>query len=286
MLSMKMLHSTRRLSIKLIHIVLLMLLVYLLAFSLAQAQNQSEEIRIPLSKPGQAGELKVQLLNGSIIVRGYEGNEVIIRPSSDDDEDHEEEEEETEKGLRKIGSSSFGLEAVEENNRVHVEPTFPNGTMLLEIQVPTNFSVKAQTVNNGRIRIENVRGEIEATNVNGDISLEKISGSAVANTVNGELTATFEEVTPDTPMSFTSLNGDIDVTFPASTKMLAKMKSANGEIYTDFDMELNQTNNRETSNKGGVYRVRLDNQVSGKVNGGGPEMYFENHNGDIVIRKR
>lgn len=278
---MKILHHSRRVTIKLIHIILIMLVVYLLAFGIAHAQ--SEQIAIPLSNPNQAGELTVHLVRGSIRVEGYNGKEVIIRTSS---KNEDEEEHKVKNGLRKVNSNSFGLEAVEDNNRVHIRTSSPNSLVNLEIQVPTNFSIKAKTVNDGKINIENVQGEIEASNVNGGIYLKNISGSAVANTVNGELIVTFNKVTPDTPMSFTSLNGDVDVTFPASTKMLAKMKTLNGEIYTDFDMNVTTLDDHKASSEGGVYKVKIDNRVTGKVNGGGPEIYFENHNGDIFIRKQ
>lgn len=281
---MKNLYHTRRIRIKLIHIVFIMLVVYLLAFGLAQAQ--SEQIVVPLSNPNQPGQLSIQIIRGSITVRGYNGEEVIIQTVSKSEEGNNGEDAEERNGLRRIRNNSIGLEAVEENNRVHIKTNVPNHAVSLEIQVPTNFSVKAKTINDGKISIENVRGEIEAINVNGDIYLNNISGSAVANTVNGELIVTFSEVTPDTPMSFTSLNGDIDVTFPATTKMLAKMKTMNGEIFTDFDMNVTTLDNRKTSHEGGVYKVKIDNQVTGMVNGGGPEIYFENHNGDIFIRKR
>ncbi len=280
---MKVLRRQRHVTLKLIHIILIIIVVYLLAFGLANAQS-SEAVTIPLSKPGQPGTLTVELVSGSITVQGYEGKEVIVRTSGADEE--EDDKPRTKDGLRRITNNGFELEAIEENNSVYIKTRRPNRSSDLEIQVPRNFSVKARTVNNGTVRIENVQGEVEANNVNGSIYLTDISGSAVANTVNGKLMAIFKQVTPDTPMSFTSLNGDIDVTFPAATKMSARIKTLNGEIYTDFEMNVTPTGNRETSKSGGMYSVKLDNQISGTVNGGGPEMYFKNHNGDIFIRKK
>ncbi len=279
---MKVLRRQGSATLKLIHIILIIIVVYLLAFGLANAQ--SEPVTIPLSKPGQPGTLTVELVSGSITVQGYEGKEVIVRTSGTDED--EDDKPRTKDGLRRITNNGFELEAIEENNSVYIKTRRPNRPSDLEIQVPINFSVKARTVNNGTVRIENVQGEVEANNVNGSIYLTDISGSAVANTVNGKLVAVFRQVTPDTPMSFTSLNGDIDVTFPAATKMSARIKTLNGEIYTDFEMNVTTTGNRETSRSGGMYKVKLDNQINGTVNGGGPEMYFKNHNGDIYIRKK
>jgi len=268
---------------KLIRIVLITLIVYLIAFSVATAQD--ELIAIPLSSPGQPGELRVALVRGSINVRGYDGQEVIVQTASttsnyvDDNQGRN--------GLRKIsGGGNISMEAIEEDNRVTVRSRAPESSFDFDIQVPRNFSIKAKAVNDGVIFIENISGEIEATNINNDVELRNISGSAVVNTVNGEVTVVFDAVTPDTPMSFTTLNGDIKVTFPASTAMLAKMKTLNGEIFTDFDMDVKANNKRETSSDGGIYRVKVDKEIMGTVNGGGPEIYFKSHNGDIIIQKK
>ena len=265
---------------KLLKIILISLIVYLLAFGLAMAQDP---VAIPLSNPGKAGELSVELVRGSITVQGYRGPDVVIQT---DALRERTEQPDTQDGMRRITSRGFDLEATEDNNRVRVKVNTPNKRVNLMIQVPTNFSVSARTVNNGQVRIENVSGEVEANNVNGAIYLENLSGSAVANTVNGRLEASFDRVTPDTPMAFTSLNGDVDVTFPANTKMTVKMKTLNGEIYTDFDLTISRQGDVDKSNRNGVYRVKIDNEITGDINGGGPTMQLKNHNGNIYVRKR
>nr|WKN38429.1 hypothetical protein K4G66_06905 [Tunicatimonas sp. TK19036] len=269
---------------KLIRVLFIILIVYLLAFGMARAQ--SESLAIPLSNPGQTGELRIQLVRGSITIRGYDGKEVLVQ-TTDEDEDEKEKDERASNGLRRIGSGgSLSMEAIEENNRVTVQSKSHGSSANFVIQIPRNFSVKAKTVNDGKLYIENVNGEIEASNVNDDVELKNVSGSAVVNTVNGDITVAFDKVTPDTPMSFTTLNGDIEVSFPPTIKMLTKMKTLNGEIYTDFDMDVKTMDNRQTSNEGGIYRVKIDKEISGQVNGGGPEVYFKSHNGDIIIRKK
>ena len=265
---------------KLLKIILISLIAYLLAFGLAMAQGQ---VAIPLSQPGQPGELSVELVRGSITVQGYPGREVIIQTDAPGKKDQKPE---TRDGMRRITSQGFDLEATEDNNRVRVKVRTPNKQVNLMIQVPTNFSVSARTVNNGHLRIENVTGEVEANNVNGSVYLENISGSAVANTVNGRLEASFDQVTPDTPMAFTSLNGNVDVTFPADTKMTVKMKTLNGEIYTDFDLTISRQGNVDQSDRNGIYRVKINNEITGDINGGGPTVQLKNHNGNIYVRKR
>ena len=39
-------------------------------------------------------------------------------------------------------------------------------------------------------------------------------------------------------MAFTSLNGIVDVTLPASVKANVKLRSDQGDVFTDFDIQL------------------------------------------------
>jgi len=125
--------------------------------------------------------------------------------------------------------------------------------------------------------------------VNGSVTLNNVSGSAVAHALNGRLSATFTRVNPQKPMAFSSLNGDIDVTFPADLKANLSLKSERGEIFTDFDVQMLaapvQQAVEDGRSHGGKYRVQIDKTVHGTINGGGPEFQFTNFNGGIYIRK-
>lgn len=265
---------------KLIKITAIAIVTYLLAIGMARAQ---EQIAIPLSNPGAAGYLDVEMVSGSIDIRSYDGQEVIIRIHG---KEKKVKKEESSNGLRRISGPSLGIEVTEQDNEVRIDAGPPNQTSNLEILVPTNFSVDAGTVNNGSITIKGLEGDMEVSNVNGSIRLEDIRGSVVASTVNGDVRVKFNEVSPDTPMAFSSLNGDIDVSFPANVQMDAQMKTLNGDIYTDFDMDVSAGSKVDRQQKNGVYKVTIDKSISGAINGGGPKMIFKNHNGNIYIRKQ
>jgi len=85
-------------------------------------------------------------------------------------------------------------------------------------------------VNDGNILVENVEGEIEANNLNGSVTLTNVSGVVVAHSLNGAVVTQMEKVTPDKPMSFSTLNGDIDVTLPAVIKATVKIETQQGSI--------------------------------------------------------
>lgn len=257
-------------------------LTSLLLSTHVQAQDQ---IAVPLSNPNEPGELNISVVRGSISVSSYDGKEVLISYSGDTKED---EREVTEDGLRRISNNSVGFEVSENNNEINVSGASPMRNIDFDISVPRNFSLKLSAVNGGKLLVENITGEMELSNVNGEVILRNVGGSALVNTVNGDIEATFSSVSSNKPMAFSNLNGDIDVTLPANTKMTAKMKSEWGEVYTDFDMDVQRSDrdNVKSSAEDGAFKVSVNNWIYGNINGGGPEYLFKSMRGDIYIRKQ
>jgi DUF4097 and DUF4098 domain-containing protein YvlB len=135
--------------------------------------------------------------------------------------------------------------------------------------------------------VSNIQGEVELTNHNGEITASNISGAVVATTYNGEVKVVLDKVKEGAPMSFTTYNGDVDVTLPPTMKATLKMKTERGDIYSDFDVAFKNTGPIEKKeNKGGVYKVVIDEWKRGDINGGGPEVTLRNYNGDIFVRKK
>lgn len=287
---------------------LVMIIVALLLSATAPvlAQNDvKEQLTVPLTTPGKPGLLEVGLLNGSIHVVGYAGKDVVIDATAgsrqragknrSDDNDRLNENLNSSRrddgrqsaGMRRISAGNpFDLSAEEKNNRVVVSSGNISATINLTIRVPQRFSLKLHTVNNGDIMVDNVTGELEVNNVNGAITLTNITGSAVANTINGDMKASFRQVENNAPMAFSTLNGNVDVTFPASVKATVKLKSDRGEIFTDFDIDVDKNQPKASrSSQSGMYRVAIEDWVYGKINNGGPEVMMKNMNGNIYVRK-
>lgn len=267
-----------------------MALVLMVAFA-ATAWGQDPEVDrvvVPLSDPSRGVTLKASLLSGSITVKGYSGKDVIVEAVSRFQQNRRERD--TEKGgLRRIQNSSSGLTVEEEDNVVSVGTGWRGNSRPtdLTIQVPINCSMKLSTVNDGHIVVENINGDIEANNTNGRVTLTDISGSAVAHALNGNIVANFLKVNSQKSMSFSSLNGKIDVTLPPSIKATMYLKSDMGEIYTDFDITMERTSSKveDSKEKRGKYKVTIEKGMRGTINGGGQEFQFNNFNGDIYVRK-
>ena len=130
---------------------------------------------------------------------------------------------------------------------------------------------------------------MDINNVNGNVTLNNVGGSAVAHALNGRVLATFARLNSQKPMAFSSLNGAIDVTFPADLKASVSIRSDRGDVFSDFDIQLQANAPAQTvedeRGKGGKYRVKFDRTFKGTINGGGQEIQFKNFNGNIYIRK-
>ncbi len=250
------------------------------------AQDQKEQLVVPLSEPGKPYKLNIGLINGSIKLSTYEGKDVVIDVTIEKEE--RKERKENAGGMKRIAAGNgMDVSAVEKNNRITVNTESWKGNVNFVIKVPqTDATLKLSTINNGDISISGVNGEIEVSNVNGAITLTNVSGSVVANTVNGEVKANLKSIDPKAPMAFSTLNGNVDITFPSTLKANVKMKSDRGDIFTDFDVEADKSQPavKKTSNSG-TYRINIESWVYGKINGGGPELLLKNMNGNIYIRK-
>lgn len=249
---------------------------------------EADRVVVPLSDPARPVTLNASLLSGSITVKGYSGKDVIVEAVPRVRESRQEKNAEK-GGLRRIQNSSSGLTVEEEDNVVSVGTGWRGNSHPtdLTIQVPVNCSMKLSTVNDGHIVVENVNGDLEVNNTNGRVTLTDISGSAVAHALNGNIVANFLKVNSQKSMSFSSLNGKIDVTLPPTIKATMYLKSDMGEIYTDFDISMERTSSKIEDSKGkrGKYKVTIEKGMRGTINGGGQEFQFNNFNGDIYVRK-
>jgi hypothetical protein len=261
--------------------------------TIAQQAEIKEQLVIPLSEPGKPYKLDVGLISGSIKIVSYEGKDLVIDAVADTEKKKEKDRErgdgkESSAGMKRIAAGNgLDISAEEKNNRVTVHSNTWKGPVNLTIKVPqAEATLKLSTINNGEITVTNVSGELEVSNTNGPVHLNNISGSVVANSVNGSIVVTFKSIDAKAAMAFSTLNGNVDVSFPATFKANVKLKSDRGDMFTDFDIDADKTQPKANrTSQGGMYRVNIENWVYGKINGGGPELMMKNMNGNIYIRK-
>jgi len=204
----------------------LYLSVILLGASLAVRAEEAppDRVNVPLTDPSRPAVLNASLMNGGMTVTGYAGKEVIVeaRPRGHESESRPNPKAE---GMHRLDARGTGLSVEEQDNQVNIGVREMSRTVDLIIQVPFNTSLKLKCLNDGNIQVDHVSGEIDANDLNGSVKLTNISGSAVAHSLNEGVTVTFDKVTPGKAMSFSTMNGDIDVSLPADPRSTATSKS-------------------------------------------------------------
>jgi DUF4097 and DUF4098 domain-containing protein YvlB len=248
------------------------------------AQGGVDRIPVTLSDPSRPAHVKVSMVNGGITVKAYEGKEVVVEARTRNRENSR-----NEGGPKRLAISSTGLSVEEENNEVNINTESYMHPIDVSVSVPVHTSLKLRAVNDGDIVVTGVDGELDVDDINGAVTLNNVSGSVVAHALNGHVYATLTRVDPQKAMAFSSLNGDIDVTFPADLKANVSIRSDQGDVFSDFDVQLQaaapQPVVEDNRGHGGKYRVKIDKTVRGTINGGGPEIQFRNFQGKIYIRK-
>lgn len=251
--------------------------------------QEGERVVVPARSSSRPRVVNVSSMGGSITVKAYEGKEVIVEAKNGTDRARRNERT-TSDGLKKLElPGRSGLEVEEEDNAITVRVR-PTGNADLLITVPVNTSLNLKCTNCGGIEVDGVNGELEANNLNGKIHMTNVSGSVIAHSLNGSVTVSMNRVDSAKPLSFSTLNGSLDVTLPADLKANLKLRADNGDIYSDFDIKFDAGSSKpltENSNgKDGRYRVKFDKTIYGTLNGGGQEVSFITSNGRVSIRKK
>jgi DUF4097 and DUF4098 domain-containing protein YvlB len=254
------------------------------AAALCRAQEGSpDRVTVPLADPSRPAKLIVSCVNGRITVHAGANREIAVEAKGGADKHRNAERD----GLRRIETAGSGLSIDQAENVVTVTTHSFMTNADLSFRVPANTALKLKSVM-GDVNIDGVSGDIEVESTNGRMTLTNVSGAALVHGINGGIVATFTQIPPDKPMSFSSLNGDIDVTLPADTRARLKMKTNNGDAYSDFDISLAPQNaviEDTGDSRRGRRHISIEHATTGTINGGGPEIQLVTFNGNIKIRK-
>ncbi len=202
-----------------------------------QAQSEANRLTVPFSDPSRPGTVNVSAFKGGISIRASTGRDVIVTTKDGRIANSREQPSGKGAGLRRL-SQPAGIAVTEENNVMTISSGRLRGGGDVDIQVPARTNLKLSTVIGDEILVEHVEGDIEVSAVNAAVTLTDVAGAVVVHSTNGDVRVLLRQVTPQKPMSFTSFNGDVDVTLPTSVKANLKMRTDHGEVLTDFDVQI------------------------------------------------
>ncbi len=156
------------------------------------------------------------------------------------------------------------------------------------VKVPFGMNLNISTVNDGNIIVKDVAGSLRVHNVNGAITVANAkTGAMDIHTINGNVTVNHLGV-PIAESSYYTLNGKLEVTYPADLSADLRFKSMNGSFYTDFEdvkvLPGTIVKTQEKKADGIIYRLNKNSDV--RVGNGGKMFKFETLNGNIYIKKQ
>ena len=192
----------------------------------------AEPVPIPFSDANAPRIFRAIVVNGELSIRGTDTDVVTIDSDIEDTDSRSRRAD----GLRVIGSSStYSLTEADNVVTLDYGQLGSGGHGEFDVTLPRNTTLELEISIGGEMRVSDIDGDVSIKNLNGEISLTNLGGGAIIESMNGEIEASFRQVLPDKPLSFTSMNGEIKVSIPADTSANVRFRTQNGTILTDFD---------------------------------------------------
>jgi hypothetical protein len=224
------------------------------------------------------GRLEINI--GKVIVEGHNGNDIIFSSL----EHRDKGEDDRSKGLEAINGSGLkdntglGINVSEKDNVIKVSQLKKTNSPDIKILVPKGVIVSFEfdSQYGGDAKFKNLENEIEVSAQYNSVELENITGPLTVKTIYGHVEADFSSIKG--PVSIVSVYGYADVTLPVATKADLKLSTSYGEILVapEFKIEIESTNGMK----------RYDDQVNGKINGGGTKIDITCNYGKVYLRKK
>ncbi len=159
----------------------------------------------------------------------------------------------------------------------------------LELSVPASARLLLRVERGGEISVRDMEDLVEVNHRNGSVSLEGLRGQAVVSATNGSISASFDEVDENGSMSFITLNGGIDLSFPTDYRANVRLRSErNGYVFSEFGLgqtEYPYGDEPAVTVTERRYSKRPISIVS-EIGGGGPWLVATTENGPIRITRR
>jgi hypothetical protein len=170
-------------------------------------------------------------------------------------------------------------------SRPHWEPHY-EVRFDFTVRVPADTAIELCTINDGEVTVRGTLGDFSVRNVNGRITMTDVGGSGEALTVNGPLTASFVAV-PRTASVFRTINGSVVLTLPEPVSADLRMKTLNGGLFTDFEVQTMPAEGLGPAEKhDGMFVYRSSGFTPARIGKGGPQLTLETLNGDVRVLRR
>ena len=225
---------------------------------------------------------KLVITTPGVSIEGYNGSEIIFSGT-----ESEKREDERAKGLRPINASGLsdntglGVNVTDKGTTVEVTPVGKRNSKL-KIKVPKGMAISysfSKVMDYSTVSLKDVEGEIEISVQYNKVDLENVTGPLTIKSVYGGVDVRFGQNIKG-PVSVVSVYGHVDVSMPTTTKANLKLNTSWGEILasSEFKIEVEKTDDDMIKYSG-------DNNIKGKLNGGGTDIALKATYGKVYLRK-
>ena len=223
--------------------------------------NVTEEFHttIPLNVHGS---VSLENINGDVEITGWNRNEVQIDAVK------------SARDQQRLDEARIEVEG--SGDAVHIRTRYPEGqnnnnpaSVHYTLRVPAGAMIDKINLINGNLEISQVSGEVSANLVNGKLTAHDLAGRARFSTVNGASNVAYRTLNDVSEVKISAVNGPIDLTLPASPNAEVTASSVNGNIKTDFPMQ--------------VESKFMSRRLTGTLGSGGTRIDLSNVNGSTHI---
>ena len=203
--------------------------------------------------------------NGGIIVRAWDGDEILIHARIQAQAESEEDARDLAKAIRVVAADDrIRADGPSTGRRESWSVTY-------EVHVPRRYDLNLET-HNGPISVEGVTGRLEAEAVNGPMSLVNIGGDVRARTTNGPLTIRLDGTKWNgTGLDAETTNGPVTLSIPSDYSAHLETGTVNGPMSIDFPVTL----------QGRITR----RMITTDLGSGGPTVRAVTTNGPVTVRR-
>lgn len=196
------------------------------------ARAEDAPASIKFSDPAKPGRLEIKLGHGDLRITAADTAEVTVKTEAKAAAKTPRKD-----GLRVISSAaSFALS--EKDNVITLDAVsegWKSGNTSFQLTVPRSTAVVVQSSYGGDVVCTGLAGNLEINCMTGTIRLEDVAGGVVVSTMNGDIRASMRELREGSPLSFTSMNGEVVLQVPPEARASVRLRTQNGSVLTDFD---------------------------------------------------
>ena len=247
---------------------------------LSIAVAKAQEFEMPVETEMASTTLTILKIDGKVEVEGIDENVIRLQVEGLKPIPKKAE------GLRPLfgagtDNTGLGLELIKTNDdqkNLVLRQVRRNFGKKVIIQVPEQLAVTIEAHKNRSISGMRLAGEVTARTLNGSMKFSEVRGPILLNTTNGSIDVSISELNQEFPSSIASINGEIDVSIDENEKADLELSVKHGEIYTNLDVEVTQTEN-------GMESLVGSRDIEATLNGGGVQLNISTVNGKIYLRR-